>query len=83
MVVGGDGGNGVRGGVSDLFEGTVVTADEAAGLSEEKDPEKIQGYKVITTGVLQPGNKNKSEEVEEEGRSFNCWNGWYKGEEEY
>ena len=46
-----DGGDVVRGGVSDLFEGTVVTADEAAGFDEEKEPEKIQGYKVITAGV--------------------------------
>ena len=61
-----DGSDVVRGGVSDLFEGTVVTADEASGLSEKKDPEKIQGYKVITAGVLQPGKKKKSEKIEEE-----------------
>ena len=60
----------------------MVTADEASGLSEEKDPEEIKGYKAFTAGVLQPGKKNKSEE-EKEGRSINCWNGWYKGEEEY
>ena len=83
LVVGGDGG------VSDLFEGTVVTADEASGLSEEKDPEEIKGYKAFTAGMLHQGKKNKSEEEEEEeeeekeGRSINCWNGWYKGEEEY
>ena len=61
-----DGGDVVRGGVSDLFEGTVVTSDEASSLREEKDPEEIKGYKAFTAGMLHQGKKNKSEEEEEE-----------------